>query len=158
MQRKIKFNKVNQRRWKIEESFRIMKTDFKSRPVYHTRDEMIKAHFTTCYLALVLYRYLEKKLNEEYTAPDIIETLRNMEGKLEGHDNHIPNYIRTDLTDALHDKFSFITDYEAMHMRNLKKFLNKQKIKKCTHFLFCVQKYILPTRVGIGALHFLKSV
>lgn len=66
--------KLNHRRWEIEESFRIMKTDFKSRPVYHTRDEMIKAHFTICYLALVIYRYLEKNLNEAFTAPEIIET------------------------------------------------------------------------------------
>jgi transposase len=119
--------KVNHRRWEIEESFRIMKTDFKSRPVYHTRDEMIRAHFTTCYLALVLYRYLEKNLEEVYTAPDIIETLRNMEVKLEGHDNYIPNYIRTDLTDALHDKFGFRTDYEAMNMRNFKKIFKQTK-------------------------------
>ena len=52
--------KVNHRRWEIEESFRIMKTDFKSRPVFHSNDEMIKAHFLTCFLALVVYRYVEK--------------------------------------------------------------------------------------------------
>lgn len=52
--------KVNKKRWEIEESFRIMKTDFKSRPVYHSKDEMIKAHFLTCFLTLVVYRYVEK--------------------------------------------------------------------------------------------------
>ena len=62
--------KVNRRRWEIEESFRIMKTDFKSRPVYHSRDEMIKAHFMTCFLALIIYRYVEKKLDERYTATE----------------------------------------------------------------------------------------
>ena len=50
-----------------------------------------------------------------------------MEVKLEGHDNYIPNYIRTDLTDALHDKFGFRTDYEAMNMRNFKKIFNQTK-------------------------------
>lgn len=119
--------KVNHRRWEIEESFRIMKTDFKSRPVYHTRDEMIKAHFVTCYLALVLYRYLEKNLNEEFTAPEIIETLRNIEVKMEGADSYIPNYIRTDLTDALHDKFGFRTDYEVMSIKNFKKIFKDTK-------------------------------
>ena len=64
--------KVNRRRWEIEESFRIMKTDFKSRPVYHSKDEMIKAHFLTCFLALVVYRYIEKRLDEKYTASEII--------------------------------------------------------------------------------------
>ena len=70
--------KINKRRWEIEESFRIMKTEFKSRPVYLSREDRIKAHFTTCFLALVIFRYLEKKLNEEYTAEQIIETLKNM--------------------------------------------------------------------------------
>ena len=54
---------INRNRWKIEECFRIMKTEFKSRPAYVTLDEHIKAHFLTCFLALVVYRYLEKKLD-----------------------------------------------------------------------------------------------
>jgi transposase len=119
--------KLNHRRWEIEESFRIMKIDFKSRPVYHTKDEMIKAHFITCYLALVIYRYLEKKLDEKYTAPEIIETLRNMDVKLENNDNYTPNYIRTDLTDALHDKFGFRTDFEVISFKNFKKIFKQTK-------------------------------
>ena len=119
--------KLNHRRWEIEESFRIMKTDFKSRPVYHTKDEMIKAHFTICYLALLIYRYLEKKLDEKYTAPEIIETLRSMEVKLEGKDNYTPNYIRTDLTDDLHEKFGFRTDFEVMNIKNFKKIFKQIK-------------------------------
>ena len=119
--------KLNHRRWEIEESFRIMKTDFKSRPVYHTKDEMIKAHFMTCYLALVVYRYLEKKLDEKYTAPQIIETLREMEVKLENNDNYIPNYIRTDLTDDLHTKFGFRTDFETISLKDLKKIFKQTK-------------------------------
>lgn len=118
---------LNHRRWEIEESFRIMKTDFKSRPVYHTKDEMIKAHFTICYLSLVIYRYLEKQLDEKYTAPEIIETLRSMEVKLENNDNYTPNYIRTDLTDDLHDKFGFRTDFEAMTKKNFKEIFKQTK-------------------------------
>ena len=79
---------INHRRWEIEESFRIMKSDFKLRPAYHSKDEMIKAHFITCFLSLIIYRYLEKKLDEKYTAPEIIETLRNMEIKQENHDSY----------------------------------------------------------------------
>ena len=119
--------KVNRRRWEIEESFRIMKTDFKSRPVYHSRDEMIKAHFITCFLALIIYRYVEKKLDEKYTAPEIIETLRNMNMKLENETSYIPNYIRTDLTDTLHDKFGFRTDFEVISEKNIKKILKQTK-------------------------------
>ena len=119
--------RVNKRRWEIEESFRIMKTDFKSRPIYHSRDEMIKAHFITCFLALIIYRYVEKKLDEKYTAPEIIETLRDMNMKLENECSYIPNYIRTDLTDDLHDKFGFRTDFEIISEKNIKKILKQTK-------------------------------
>ena len=60
--------KVNQRRWEIEESFRIMKSEFKARPVYLSRDDRITAHFTTCFLSLVLLRFLEKRLEEKYSS------------------------------------------------------------------------------------------
>ena len=119
--------RVNKRRWEIEESFRIMKTDFKSRPIYHSRDEMIKAHFITCFLALIIYRYVEKKLDEKYTAPEIIETLRDMNMKLENECSYIPNYIRTNLTDDLHDKFGFRTDFEIISEKNIKKILKQTK-------------------------------
>ena len=119
--------RVNKRRWEIEESFRIMKTDFKSRPIYHSRDEMIKAHFITCFLALIIYRYVEKRLDEKYTAPEIIETLRDMNMKLENKCSYIPNYIRTDLTDDLHDKFGFRTDFEIISEKNIKKILKQTK-------------------------------
>ena len=118
---------INHRRWEIEESFRIMKSDFKSRPVYHSKDEMIKAHFITCFLSLIVYRYLEKKLDEKYTAPEIIETLRAMDIKQENHDSYSPNYIRTDLTDDLHEKFGFRTDFEVMNIKNYKKIFNQTK-------------------------------
>lgn len=119
--------KVNHRRWEIEECFRIMKTDFKARPVYHTNDEMIKAHFVTCFISLTLYRYLEKKLDEKYTATEIIETLRNMNMKIEKQDCYSPNYIRTDLTDDLHKLFEFRTDYEVVTEKDLKKIIKQTK-------------------------------
>ena len=118
--------KVNHRRWEIEESFRIMKSEFKSRPAYLTREDRIKAHFLTCYLALVVYRYLEKELDEKYTAPEIIETLQNMNLILKDED-YIPNYIRTDLTDLLHKKFGFRTDYEIITEKNIKKICKETK-------------------------------
>ena len=104
-----------------------MKTDFKSRPVFHSNDEMIKAHFLTCFLALVVYRYVEKNLDEKYTAPEIIDTLRDMNLKLENDNSYIPNYIRTNLTDALHNKFGFRTDFEVISEKNIKKILRQTK-------------------------------
>ena len=69
--------KVNKNKWEIEESFRILKTDFKARPVYLKRYDRIKAHFTIYFLSLLIFRILEKKLKEGYTNNEII-TNKNM--------------------------------------------------------------------------------
>lgn len=117
---------INKRRWEIEQSFRIMKSEFKSRPVYLSREDRIKAHFTTCFLSLIIYRYLEKKLKDKYTTSQIIETLRNMNIKFEIN-SYSPNYIRTSLTDELHEKFGFRTDYEIISQKNINKILKDIK-------------------------------
>ena len=117
---------VNHQRWEIEESFRIMKSEFKSRPAYLSREDRIKAHFLTCFLSLVLYRYLEKEIEEKYTSSEIIETLQNMNLKLKD-DDYIPDYTRTDLTDLLHEKFDFRTDYEIITKKNIKKIFKQMK-------------------------------
>ena len=122
--------KINQRRWEIEESFRIMKSEFKARPVYLSRDDRITAHFTTCFLALVLHRYLEKELEEKYTATQIIDTLRNMNLIKHNEDGYIPVFTRTDVTDDLHKKFDFRIDYEIVNKKNLKNILKKIKNQK----------------------------
>ena len=119
--------KVNQRRWEIEESFRIMKSEFKARPVYLSRDDRIIAHFTTCFLSLVILRFLEKKLNEKYTSSEIIDTLKNMNMQKNYDCSYEPIYTRTDLTDDLHEKFGFRTDYEILRESRLKKILTKTK-------------------------------
>lgn len=119
--------KVNQRRWEIEESFRIMKSEFKARPVYLSRDDRITAHFTTCFLSLVILRFLEKILDEKYTSSEIIDTLKNMNMQKNFDCSYEPIYTRTDLTDDLHEKFGFRTDYEILRESRLKKILSKTK-------------------------------
>lgn len=116
--------KVNHRRWEIEESFRIMKSEFKARPVYLTREDRIRAHFMTCYIALLIHRILEKKIEEKYTCEEIIDTLREMILVEEKNGNgYTPAYTRTDLTDELHDKFGFRTDFEITSKNKMKKIL-----------------------------------
>jgi transposase len=73
---------ISAKRNKIEDCFRIMKTNLSSRPVYHQNRERIIAHFMICYTALLLYRLLEAKLDtygQHFTTANIIETLKNME-------------------------------------------------------------------------------
>ena len=121
--------RVSEQRWEIEESFRIMKTEFQARPVYLYREDRIQAHFLICYLSLMIYRILEKKLKEKYTAEKIITTLRKMELHIIPGTGYQPSYTRTDLTDELHEIFGFNTDYQIMtksSIRNITK-LTKQR-------------------------------
>ena len=119
--------KVNKRRWEIEESFRILKTDFKARPVYLKREDRIKAHFTTCFLSLLIYRILEHKLKEEYSSNDIINTLRNMNFLKKEGCGYIPTFKRTNLTDSLHEQFEFRTDTEIVPENVMRKIFKKTK-------------------------------
>lgn len=119
--------KINQRRWEIEESFRIMKSEFKARPVYLSRDDRIKAHFITCFLALFLYRGLEKEVNDKFTSREIITCLRNMMFYELPREGYIPAYERTDLTDILHAAFGFSTDNEYIPMSTMRKIFRLSK-------------------------------
>lgn len=112
--------KINKRRWEIEECFRIMKSEFDARPVYLQDSERIKAHFMTCFIALIVYRYLEKKLDEKYTCSQIIDCLREMNFlRFEGK-GYIPTYTKTQLTDALHAAFGFNTATEIIPIMKMK--------------------------------------
>lgn len=113
--------KITKGRWEIEESFRIMKTDFLARPVNLSREDRIKSHFLTCFMALLIYRILEKKLDYKYTTSEILKAIRNMDMLESKGDGYIPEYIRTNLTDDLHDTFGFRTDYEINTYKDFKK-------------------------------------
>lgn len=119
---------INQRRWEIEETFRILKSEMRSRPVFVRKDERIKAHFLTCFLSLLVYRVLEKKLGESFTCPEIIQTLQDMSVLEYAGEGYIPTYTRTELTDQLHDVFNFRTDTEIIEYKNMKKILKQTKI------------------------------
>lgn len=119
--------RINQKRWEIEECFRIMKTEFKARPVYLSRRDRITAHFTTCFTALVIYRMLEKKLENRFTCEEIIRTLRDMNMMIAPGEGYIPTYTRTDLTDALHGAFGFRTDYQITSQKSMRKILNQTR-------------------------------
>src|SRR5699024_3316222 len=109
---------INQGRLEIEETFRILKSEFQARPVFLQRETRIKAHFLTSFLSLLIYRILEKKLDEEFTCPKIISTLRNMNMQELDGEGYLPVYTRTEITDALHDVFGFRTDLEIITQKN----------------------------------------
>jgi len=119
--------KVSNRRWEIEDCFRVMKTEFKARPVYLQRDERIVAHFTTCFLALLIFRFLEKKLDERFTACEIIHGLREMNALEILGDGFVPVYTRNEFTDTLHAVFGFRTDYQINTNRHMRKVIAMTK-------------------------------
>ena len=106
----VQILKVNSRRWEIEESFRIMKTDFRSRPVYLQRDDRIKAHFLTCFLALYIYRILEKKTENKFSCSELLKTLREYKLYQIPGVCYLPCYSKTPVVDTLHNTFGFRTD------------------------------------------------
>lgn len=108
---------VNKGRWEIEESFMIMKSEFRARPVYLQNSERIKAHFTTCFMSLQVLRILEQKLNEKMgkiiPIQQLISTLRKMQ--ITAIDKYYTGaYTRTDITDGLYDLLGMRFDSELI--------------------------------------------
>ena len=122
--------KVSEGRWQIEECFRIMKTDFSARPVYLQNENRIKAHFLICFLALLTYRLLERKLDYKYTCEDILETLKEMNFAEVQEQGFIPLYTRRQITDDLHNVCGFRTDYQFITKSQMKTIQKKSKGKE----------------------------
>ena len=119
--------KISEGRWEIEESFRIMKTDFNARPIYVKRRDRVTAHLLTCFISLLIYRLLEYKLDYKFTCTDIISTLRHMNLLSLPGAGYIPEYTRTDVTDALHEAFGFYTDYEMSTAGSIRSIISSTK-------------------------------
>lgn len=122
--------KVSEGRWQIEECFRIMKTDFSARPVYLQDENRIRAHFLTCFLALTIYRFLERKLNFKYTCEEILDTLKSMNFAEIQEQGFIPLYSRSVITDDLHNACGFRTDSQFLTKSKMRTIQKKSKGKE----------------------------
>lgn len=122
--------KASEGRWQIEECFRIIKTDFSARPVYLQDENRIKAHFLICFLALLSYRVLEKKLDYRYTCEEILDTLRGMNFAQIQDQGFVPLYKRLNITDDLHEACGFRTDYQFITKSQMKTIQKKSKGKE----------------------------
>ena len=119
--------KVSEGRWEIEECFRIMKTDFEARPVFVHADARIRAHFLICFLSLVIYRYLEKDLGQDFTCEMILDKLKSMNFANIQDQGFIPLYTRDRLTDSLHKICGFDTDFKFITKSQMKTIQKKSK-------------------------------
>lgn len=124
---------INRGRWEIEESFMLMKSEFKSRPAFVRLEEHIRAHFTTCFMALLVFRLLEKEVNKDredvITAPALIDTLRKMNiTKLTSRRAlYTGSFTRTEITDVLHRILPVRFDCELIPARDMKEALKASK-------------------------------
>lgn len=123
--------KISSQRYKIEDCFRVMKTNFSARPVYHYKKERIISHFLICYTALLIYRLLEKQLDDRkkhFTTGNIIETLRNMEVVNLEDMCYASLYQRSKVSDALEEIYKLDLDRKYYQPKELSK--NIRTLKK----------------------------
>lgn len=118
---------VSEGRWQIEDCFRTMKTDFEARPVYLARDDRIKAHFLTCFLALLHFRLLKRTLKGTYTTEQLLQVLRSINFADIEEQGFMPVYERQEITDDLHKVCGFRTDYQFLTKRKMKEIQKKSK-------------------------------
>ena len=122
--------RINKNRWQIESCFKVLKSEFKSRPVNLQKDDRIHAHFLTCFIALIIFRILKLKLNEKgkiFTDESLTDTLRAMGISYISKQGYVPHYTPDEKTDRLHDFVGFNTDTEIIRTSTLKKYLVKAK-------------------------------
>lgn len=123
---------IQSRRYKIEDCFRVLKTNFSSRPVYHRKENRIKAHFLICYTALLIYRLLEVKLDRNkthFTTEQIIETLQNMNVVNCSDMYYQACYTGSDVLDSLEQLFDLKLSRKYYQPKTLNKFKKIWKIK-----------------------------
>jgi transposase len=112
--------------WKIEESFKVTKSDFESRPVYLSLEEHIDAHFLTCFVSLVIIRILEHRMKGKYSVTSMLESLSKASC------SHIKeNYYLFDYYDDVLDNIGNVLDIDfgikCMSLGNIKIILGKVK-------------------------------
>lgn len=118
---------LNHNRWESEDAFRVIKTDFKGRPVFVWTAEHIRAHFLICFITLVLFRILENELGYKYTSSVIIDKLRSMTMNIVKGEGYRPNFTRDDLTDELHRIAGFRLDTEIVTRQRIRQIISNIK-------------------------------
>lgn len=119
---------IAHKRYKIEDCFRVMKTNFDARPVYHRKPERIRAHFLICYTALLICRLIECRLDDQnthVTTDQLIETLKNM-NVVNIHDlYYMAVYQGSKTLNALEKEIHLLLDRKYYQPKELTKIIKK---------------------------------
>lgn len=118
---------VSEGRWQMKDCFRTMKTEFEARLVYLSREDRIKAHFLTCFLALLHCRLLKRSLKSPCTTEQLLQILKSMNFADIEEQGFMPLYERQTITDELHEACGFRTDYQFLTKRKMKEIQKKSK-------------------------------
>lgn len=109
--------------WKIEESFKITKSDLETRPVFVWTKEHIEAHFLTCFISLVILRLIEYKTNRKYSTSSIINSLKNYTSNNLEHDIYLQNFTNEIIKD-LSNIYNLDLSRKYLTLSEIKKILN----------------------------------
>lgn len=109
--------------WKIEESFKITKSDLETRPVYVWTKEHIEAHFLTCFISLVILRLIEYKTNRKYSTSSIINSLKKYTSNNLEHDIYLQNFTN-DIIKDLSSIYNIDLSRKYLTLSEIKKILN----------------------------------
>ncbi|KJS03830.1 MAG: transposase, partial [Peptococcaceae bacterium BRH_c4a] len=117
--------------WEIEESFKIIKSEFKARPVYVKKDEHVEAHFLICFVALVIMRVLEQMLGEKHTVKQIRYSLISYSCSYLEQNYYLFDY-RDDVIKSFESTFDFDLSKKIMSQSEIKKILQYKNKRKYT--------------------------
>lgn len=112
--------------WEIEESFKIIKSEFKARPVYVKKEEHVEAHFLICFVALVIIRVLEQMLKKKYTVKQIRNSLINYSCSYLEQNYYLFDY-RDNVIKSIELVFGFDLSKKIMSLTEIKKILQYKK-------------------------------
>ena len=112
--------------WKIEDCFRISKSDLETRPVYLSREDRIEAHFLLCFIALVVMRLIQKRVHNRFSAERLVEAMNKISCSLEEENWFLFDH-RCDVTDALGEVFELDFTKKRMTRSDIKKALGTAK-------------------------------
>jgi transposase len=112
--------------WKIEESFKITKSDLEVRPVYLSREDRIRAHFLICFLSLLIARILEQRLGNKHSFSNIAHSLAQVSGTHVAENWYVFDYA-DDITEAVKENFDLDLNRKYLQLGEIKKILAHTK-------------------------------
>jgi len=112
--------------WKIEDSFRVTKSDLETRPIYLSRNDRIHGHFLICYIALVIIRLLQKRTDFRHSPTVLIETMNNIACTNESENLYLFDF-RTEVSDDLANALNLDFSRKRLSRAEIKNFLSQAK-------------------------------